>query len=414
MIKKKLFFGWYVVASCFVISVLGIGARYIFGVFLKPLELEFGMSRSAVSSLFSIYMLLCCLITPFGGWALDRFGPKLLGLVTAALIGIGFFSTSQITSAWQLLLTYSLLLSLGTASLYTVANSTSSRWFKQQRGLVVGITSSGGGMGVVILAPLAAFLIAQFDWRIAFLITGIIIWVGMTVASMWLVKDPADLGLFPDGERNQSTDETSKAPKSSAGQYNSHYTLQEAVRMKAFWLLLMTWLTISLTLHMVFVHVVPYAQQQGIDPLDAAFIISLIGFGNIVGRLVVGRISDRFGRNTLGSVCLFCMFSAQMWLIMAHELWELYGFALLFGFFWGGGGAMTTVLIGDIFGTRYLGSIMGIIATAWSVGAALGPGIAGIIFDMTDRYFVAFSVGAASLFVAIFMVWFARIPSEKK
>jgi MFS family permease len=409
--KTKIFFGWYVTAACFFIGVMGIGTRYTFGVFLKPLELEFGMSRSASSGFFSIYMLLCCLITPLAGLALDRFGPKILGLLTAALIGIGFIFSSRVTSPWPLLLTYSLFLSLGTAPIYTVANSTSLRWFKQKRGLVVGITSSGGGTGAVVLAPLAAFFIARYDWRMAFFATGVIIWIVMTVASLWLVKDPSSRGLLPDGVQHRSDTDPGNSDTSSPPAGGNDYTLRQATRLKAFWLLLLTWLSISLALHMVMVHVVPYALSLGIDPLDAAFIISLIGFSNMPGRLLIGRISDRFGCNALGAVCMFFLFSALLWLLQAHSLWMLYGFALIFGFFWGGAGTMTTVLIGDIFGMLHLGSIMGIMSAAWSIGAALGPAIAGMIFDLSGHYLVAFGVGAATLFVAVFSIYFTRGPS---
>jgi MFS family permease len=294
-----------------------------------------------------------------------------------------------------------------------VANTTSSRWFHRKRGLVVGITSSGGGMGVVLLAPLAAFLIDRFDWRTAFLIMGAVIWIVMTAASLWLVKDPASKGLLPDGDTPKPQKPAEVSPDAPAPRTGiSDYTLREAIRLRPFWLLLLTWLSISLALHMVMVHVVPYALSLGIDPLNAAFIISLVGLCNIPGRLIVGRISDRFGRNALGTACMACLVTALLWLMHAHTLWMLYGFAVIFGFFWGGAGTMTTVLIGDIFGMRNLGSIMGIMSTAWSVGAALGPGIAGIIFDLSGHYLAAFGIAAGALFISIFFICFTSKPSD--
>jgi len=388
---------------------MGIGARYCFGVFLKPLQEDFGLSRSSASGLFSIYMLLCCLIAALGGWALDRFGPRKLGLWMAALTGIAFIISSRISSPWQLLISYSLLLSLGTATIFTTANTTASRWFVQKRGFVVGITSSGGGVGMVVIAPLAAFLISHYSWRTAFMVVGIIVWLCMTAAALWLVKDPSNMGLLPDGNLCPPDDGNGAVSRSSAA-LQTGVTLGQAFKLLPFWLLWLVWLTLSLALHMILVHVVPFAMDMGIDALDAAFIISLTGLANIPGRLVVGRLSDRVGRNALGAACALGQFLALLWLMQSRELWMLYLFALAFGFLWGGSSTIMTVLIGDIFGVCSLGAIMGIMSAAWAAGAALGPGIAGIVFDISGHYLVAFGVAAATLFAAVFFMYNARRP----
>ena len=163
-----MFYGWIVVGSGFVMSIIGIGSRYCYGVFLKSFEVEFGISRMMTSSIFSVYMLLCSVIAVFGGWAMDRYGPKRVGLIMGTFTGLSFFLTSQANSAWQLFLTYSLLFSLGTGAIYTIVNSTVSKWFVKKRGLVVGITSSGGGLGTFVMAPIITYLISSFNWRIAF------------------------------------------------------------------------------------------------------------------------------------------------------------------------------------------------------------------------------------------------------
>ena len=148
-----MFYGWVIVGSGFVMSVIGIGSRYCYGVFLQSLEVEFGITRMATSSIFSIYMLLCSMVAIFGGWAMDRYGPKRVGIFMATFTGLSFFLTSQASSAWQLFITYSLLFSLGNGAMYTIVNSTVSKWFVKKRGLVVGITSSGGVVGTFVMAP---------------------------------------------------------------------------------------------------------------------------------------------------------------------------------------------------------------------------------------------------------------------
>jgi len=151
----KFFYGWVIVAAGFLMSVVGMGSRYSFGVFFKSMEIDFGMTRSMISGFFSIYMMLSCVIAVLGGWALDRKGPRKVVLLMGVFTGTSMILTSQVRSPWLLLLTYSLLLSLGTGPTFGTANTTTSRWFVKKRGLFLGITSSGGGVGAIVFAPFA-------------------------------------------------------------------------------------------------------------------------------------------------------------------------------------------------------------------------------------------------------------------
>ncbi len=379
-----------------------MGVRYSFGVFLKSIETEFGMTRAATSGIFSIYMLLCCLIAVLGGWALDRYGPRKIGIFMGTFTGLSLLLTSLAHSPWQLLITYSLLLSLGTGPIYGVVNTTALRWFVRKRGFVVGITSSGGGVGAIVIAPFATYLISNFNWRTAFVVLGFISWIGIVVVSLLLKKDPRDMGALPDGDK--SDPQLRDSPKNEGKVQAVGLSLGQASRMNQFWLLGFTWLFLSLSLHMILVHVVPYAVDTGISPMDAAFIISLMGLANIPGRLGVGKISDILGRKALGVTCALIQFGALLWLMWVNQLWMLYAFAIAYGFLWGGSGTIITTLIGDIFGTGSLGVIMGMITAGWALGAAVGPAIGGYIFDASGDYFKAFGAGAAALFTAACLI----------
>lgn len=404
MKKEKVYYGWVIAGAGLLISITGIGARYSFGVFLKSLEAEFGMPRAASSGIFSVYMLICCFVTVLGGWVMDKYGPRLVSFLMGSFIGLSFLLTSRATAPWQLFITYSLLLSLGTGSIYTVVNSTASRWFVKKRGLVIGITSSGGGMGIIIVAPFTAHLISAYDWRTAFVVVGLIIWVVMAAMSMTLRKDPRDMGLLPDGIRSKNG-----MGQISAGRVPSpEFSLRQASRMRQFWLLGLTWLLFSLNLHMIIVHIVPYAAEKGVSAMDAAFILSLIGAANIPGRLIIGRVSDIIGRRSLGIACAVIQVIFVLWLLWAQDLWMFYAFAVAFGFLWGGSGTVITAIIGDIFGTRSLGAIMGMMSAGWALGAATGPAIAGYVYDASENYFMAFIMGAVSLSISAFLIALIR------
>jgi len=378
---------------------IGIGARYSFGVFLTSLGTEFSMSRGVTSSIFSIYMLLCVLFAGFGGWGLDRFGPRKLGIFIGTFTGLSFLMTSWAQSSWQLLITYSLLLSLGTGPIYGVVNTTTTRWFTRKRGFAVGISSSGGGVGTIVIAPFAAFLISSFGWRTAFIMLGIISWIGIVAVSFPLIKDPREMGLLPDGDKEQPHQKHIHRKEREV--HPADISLSQAIKMNQFWLLGFSWVFFSLSLHMVFVHIAAYAVDMGMSPMDASFILSLLGLANIPGRLLVGKLSDVMGRKALGIICNFIQFGALLWLMWADQFWMLYAFALCFGFMWGGSGTVITVLIGDLFGTRRLGAIMGMMSAGWALGAAIGPAIGGFIFDMSGDYFKAFGAGSGALFAVV-------------
>ena len=173
-IKNRIFYGWVVTIAGLITLAFTLGTRHSFGVFFKSIEGEFGLTRGATSSIFSVYMFLCCVLAILGGWALDRYGPRVVALLTGSFTGLSLLLTSQTSSAWQLFITYSLLLSLGTGAIFTIVTSTVSRWFSSRRGLALGIAGSGVGLGTVIMAPFSAYLISSMDWRTAYLVMGIL------------------------------------------------------------------------------------------------------------------------------------------------------------------------------------------------------------------------------------------------
>ncbi len=408
--KSGLFYGWVIAGAGLLLGLVGIGARYSYGVFLQSIETDFGLTRTASSGIFSLYMLLSCLIAVAGGWGLDRYGPRRVALIMATFTGLSLVLTSQAGEPFHLLITYSIFLSLGTGAIYGTVNSTTSRWFNKRRGLAVGIASSGGGFGAIVIAPLAALLISQFGWRTAFILLGVISWAVMGAASLLLIRDPQEVGRFPDGRESDPLPQEHRGDHIRSG--SADFTLGQAIRKSGFWLLSLAWLFLSLSLHMMFIHVVPFAVDKGVSPMKAAFVLSMIGIANSPGRLVMGRLSDRFGAGTLGIICLLLQGGTMAWLTLAGPLWMLYTSAFVFGFLWGGSGTLTTVLTVDIFGTRSLGVIMGVMSGWWAVGAAAGPAVGGYLFDLNGRYSTAFAVGIAALAAASLLIALIR-PSRK-
>ena len=401
-IKDRLFYGWVVVTACFVINAIIFGTRYSFGIFFKSIEGEFDLSRAATSGVFSAYMVLCPVFAVLGGWALDRYGPRMVTFLMGLFTGLGLLLTSQASSPWQLFITYSLLLAIGTGAAYIVMMSTIVRWFDKKRGLALGIAGSGVGLGTVVMAPFVTYLIVNSDWRTAYIVMGIIAGLVVIFSSMLLRKDPGEIGVLPDGVKPDADKIGSKDEQDDTQPVS--LSLLQALRTRNFWFLWITWLMWSLCLHLVLTHIVPHATDIGISVIDAAIVFSLISMVSIPGRLIMGEVSDRVGRRASAIICALLQAGAMVWLIWSQDLWMFYLFALVYGFGYGGLDPSTLALVGEIFGLRNIGVTMGALGVGWGIGAAIGPVVGGLIFDASQSYFTAFLIGAFAMLVATLFV----------
>jgi len=401
--NRKFFYGWVVVASFLIIGTTLFGIRLTFGVFFKSIETQFALSRTFTSSILSANLILGGACAILGGWALDRFGPKRVLSLMAVFTGLSLVLTGRTAAPWQLFLTYSLLLALGTGPAYVAVMSTVSRWFDKKRGLALGIASSGNGLGTMLMAVLAAYLITSFDWCTAYTVIGVMAVIVVIPVSLVLKRDPREIGALPDGVKEMVTDEKNQviAPAPSL-------TLRQAVRTRSFWLILLLFILFASSYFLALTHVVPHAMDKGIDPVQAASILSLMGATNIAGRVMMGSVSDRFGRKRIVVVCTFLQAVTLFWLIGSQSLWMFYVYALAYGFVFGGSEPILAAMIGDTFGVGKLGSILGIIDAAWGVGAAIGPIVGGLIFDLAGDYFVAFLYAALAMVAVSLLVILVR------
>jgi len=393
-IKDKIFYGWVIVAAALVIFCVHSGIRFSFGVFFKSLQGDFDLTRAATSGVFSAYMGLSAVFGIISGWAVDKYGPRLVVGVMGVFMGLSLLITSQSNSFWQLFLSYSLLLAVGTGGIIPVMISTVSRWFEKKRGIALGIATSGSGLGVLVVAPFAAYLITNFSWRISYIIIGLIAWLLVISMAMLLRRDPGEIGLLPDGDNLNAG---AKLPDRDENTQLTGLSLPQALRTRNFWLILSIWLLFGACASLILTHVVPYATDIGISFIEAATILSVISGFNILSRLLVGRISDTIGRKIPGIVCAMLGIGALVWLIWSHNLLMFYLFAIAFGFYFGGLGVSSLAMAGDFFRGPSLGKIIGVMEVGFVTGSAIGSVLGGYIFDVTGSYIVAFVIGAVAI-----------------
>ena len=401
-INNRIYYGWIIVAALIIISTIMVGTRNSFGVFFKPLASEFFLNRAMTSAIFSSFMILSAIFAIGVGWILDRYGPRLVALSMGLLTGFSLLLTSQTSSTWQLFVTYSLLLALGTGAAMPVAVTTVKRWFDKRRGFVLGITSSATGLGPMVIAPFAAYLIANFGWRMSYVVLGFVAWFITIPLSIILVNNPAKIHAPPNGK--VSSTNINAVPETGKHPQRDGLTLSEALRTKSFWFIYVVWLFLSTCLHLVWTHIVPHATDIGIDPIKAATIISIVGGANILSRVLTGRILDVVSGKIPGMISALLQFIALALLVWAQDLWMLYLFALIYGIGWGGLSTVVVIFITDNFAGSNLGLIIGTMQTAFALGAAIGPAMGGLIFDAQNSYIMAFLTASAIMFINIFLI----------
>jgi MFS family permease len=413
-LKDKLFYGWVVIVASIIIGTILFGASSSFGVFFKSIESEFDLSRAATSGIYSIYWVFGIIFTILSGWALDRYGPRTIIFLSGLFTGLSLLLTSQTNSSWQLFITYSLLLSIGISPIYVVIMSTVSRWFDRKRGLAIGLASSGDALGMVIMAPFATFLISALNWRLAYIVIGLISLVIVIPLSRLLKKDPHEIGNFPDGVKLGSGEMGEQKLKKEEGYaVFPDYSLQKVLKTRSFWFLVLMWVFSASSFLMVLTHLVPYTTDIGYSAGEAATVLSLLSGMMIVGKVLMGKASDNIGRKKVAIICSLLQAGALAWLIWSQDLWMLYVFAVVYGFASGGLFPPATALVGDIFGLRNIGLIMGVLNIGAGIGSAIGPFIGGFVFDLKNSYSIAFLVGiVAKLIATVFLVLIRKKTSN--
>ncbi len=382
--KPKFFYGYLIAATGFVIQGLGIGMWISYGVFFKPLANEFGWSRALVSGASSLAMFLTGLMGILVGRLNDKVGPRRIMTVTGVLLGSGYYLMSHVGAVWQIYLFYGVIIGLGFSSIDVVVLSTVARWFVRRRGFMTGIVKVGTGAGQLALPLLASVFITAYGWRNTYVIMGIALLILLVLLAQLLRRDPAQMGLSPDG------DELGVSQVSALA--NRGLSLREASATRQLWLLCLANFIIVFCALTVMVHIVNHATDLGIPPTEAAGVLASIGGVSMVGRFMTGFAIDRIGSVRTTFICFILLIVSLLWLQVAKNAWMLYLFALVYGIAHGGFFTVISPIVAELLGIRSHGVLFGIVVFSGTIGGSCGPLLAGYIFDITESYRLAFII----------------------
>ena len=376
------FYGYVIVIVAFSLQIFGWGIFNSFGVFFKSLETEFVWSRAVVSSAMSLNVLIAGITSILQGKLNDRFGPRLIMTGGGILLGVGYLLMSRVSTLWEYYLYCTLIMGIGVSGTDVVLLSTTARWFVKRRGTMTGIIKVGTGVGMVIMPLFINWLITEYGWRSAFLVLGVIILIVYVAFSQYLVRDPAKMGLSPDGVRNENPLKQTSVEQGLA--------VKEALLTREWWTICVAFSFVLFTVSTILFHIIPHAIDLGISAFNAAKILSTIGAVSIAGRFVMGTAGDKIGTKSSLVICFLCLLSSLIWLQLSFTLWMLLLFAVIYGFAHGGFFTLISPLLADFFGTRSHGVIFGSLHSISAISAAIGPIVAGYMFDTTGSYQLVF------------------------
>jgi MFS transporter, OFA family, oxalate/formate antiporter len=403
--ENRFFYGWIIAGISSLLMVVCFGVQYSFGIFFKPLIAEFGWTRAETSGIFAVYMVTRGFFSILMGIFCDKYGPRRTVAIGGISLGLGLLLTSRANAIWQIYILYSTMGGLGAASFYAPLLSTLSKWFVKKRGLVFGVFTSGIGVGAVIFSPLAEFLISTYNWRTSYIILGVIM-LGVTITAAMLVRQsPEEMGLWPNGGKSNSDPDKELGSQSHS---KKGFSLKRATRTAPFWVIFMLEMINYIITVTPMVHIVPFATDCGISSMTAASFLAIIGGFSIIGRLVVGAISDRVRARNLIPITFILMAVMLFSLTLSKEPMMFYVFAIIFGFAYGGSVPLIPTITANYFGLGSMGAILGAIMFGGVVGGGLGPLMAGQIYDFTESYNFAFSALGILAIIGAFLPFFLR------
>ena len=396
----KYQYGWVVVAAGALMGCVAIGTTFSLAVFLQPMSEATGWSRTGVSMAMTIVFITMG-IGGFGWGALtDRFGPKIVVLSGALLLGTGLALASRATSLLEFQLVYGILVGGSAGSIFAPMIATVTGWFDKNRSLAVSLVSAGMGVAPMTISPFARWLLTHYDgdWRTAQLIIAILAWVLLVPTAFLVRRAPVP----PAG-----------APGATMAGGDNGMTVGQALRSPQFIVLSATFFACCAMHSGPIFHTISYAIACGLAPAVAVTIYSMEGLAGLGGRLIFGLAGDRFGAKHTLVVGLFIQALAAGAYFYTRQLGEFYAVAIIFGMSYAGVMPLYAVIAREYFPMRIMGTVFGAASLVSSLGMALGPAIGGWIFDHFGSYgwlyIGSFAVGLGATAIALL---FPPFPSR--
>ena len=388
--QRRLFYGWVVVGASALIVCIGMGSLFSLGVFLKPMADSMGWSRGAISSVALLNWIAMGLGSFFWGALSDRIGTRGVAVAGGLLLGLGLVLSSQVQALWQLYATFGLMVGFAVGAFYAPLTSTATKWFTARRGLAVALVSSGIGVGILAIAPLARALTSAWDWRVALLVLGDLAWLIIVPVALIIREQPGDVGAGAMG---------------GAAGAGREYSTREVLAAPQFWAIAVTHFACCAAHSGPIFHMVTHATDQGIGAMAAATALGVSGLSSIIGRIGGGVLADRVGAKPTLLAGLALQAAMIVLYLFVQDVVPFYGLSIAFGVAYGGVMPLYALVTREYFGEKVMGTAYGGVFLVSTLGMGIGSFAGGVLYDRLGSYawlyMGSFVIGAAAIVLAL-------------
>lgn len=396
----RVYYGWIIVGVVYTANLMAFAINPTFGLFVTPLEQEFGWSRGTLARSLTLGTVFGAVLSPLLGALIDRVGLRRLIGACGLCASLCFIALAGVREAWQ----YNLLLGLAFAVMTTgigqvMGSVAVSRWFVRRRGRAMGIVMMGASSGGLLWVSLASVLIAAVGWRLTFVVQGVLTALLIPLpAWLLLVDSPEALGVSDHGAETSP----GAAHSGAAGEYV--WTLREAMGTRAFWMTLAGVMTGSFAVMGYFAHAVPIMESHGLSRAVASSAWAVFFLTGIAAKFIWGFAIERLGVRYSLAICFLAEAAGIALLLAARSPAAVFAWAALNGLGHGPFLQLLAMVWADYFGRRSLGRIFGAVQPFIVVAGSLGPWAAGAVFDGWGGYrmFLQAAIALALLSAAIF------------
>jgi sugar phosphate permease len=404
--KSRIHYGWIVALLTFLTMLAAAGALSSAGVLIVPLEKWFGWRRATVSSAVSLRIVLYGLIGPFAAAFMERFGIRFTMVLALVITATGIALTTLVTAPWQLILLWGVVVGCGTGMTgMTMGAVVVNRWFKERRGLVMGLLTASSATGQLLFLPLMASVIVNRGWQTAVLLIAGAMFLMVAPVAIFVRNRPEDIGLLAVGQVLPAATTVSRVPRSPVA--TAFRCLVKASYSRQFWLLFASFFVCGAsTAGLIGTHLVPACMDHGIPEVRAAGLLAMMGVFDLIGTTLSGWLSDRWDSRYL----LFWYYGlrglALIYLPYAMDM-SFYGlplFAVFYGLDWIATVPPTVRLVTENFGTEDGGVVWGWLVAGHQVGGGLAALAAGVVRTVYGSYLFAFISGGVLCVVAALLV----------
>ena len=376
---------WLVDAAGFLACFVGFGVLYSFGIFLRPMMAEFGVSHAVMSMLFSLMSILSYLLGPFTGNLADRIGPRKVVLAGTGFMAAGLIITARMHSLPSVFACLGIGVGVGLACVFVPSMAAVGEWFRRYRELALGVAISGIGCGTLAAAPVGAALIRDYGWRNTMTIFGIAGGALLLLSGLWMAGPPVNVN-----------------------NPGSNHGVWEKVRTPRFSVMYVALVLSATAILIALVYLPALAEHEGMSRVAAAALVGYIGGASVVSRLGLDAIARKLGILRVYQASFICVCAACfVWMyVTSHQ--GLVLFSILLGIGYGGVAALTPAVAIDMFGLEGLGELLGILLTAFGTASVIGPPLAGYLIDRSGNYRDIIWYALLTSFLGVIMVLVLR------